>query len=189
MAAIFGSPGKEGRSSTLHDAFLRPFQKQCTVIKMYVYEMDIQPCTGCGFCADRVDCIFKDDMIAAYTTLLNADLITVSSPLYFSSLTGSLKCFIDRCQVFWELRKRSLEKQERKYGFFISVGGGDYPRMFEPSTVIIRHFFNTLGCIFNEKEYQLYEKLDTGDVVSHDMIDRAESMGQRYLHYIAGGEK
>ena len=148
--------------------------------------MHIHPCTGCGYCSDRVYCIFKDDMINAYEILLNADYVSISSPLYFSSLTGSLKCFIDRCQVFWELQKRSRAQQKKKFGFFISVGGGEYPRMFEPSMTVVRHYFNTLGCDFDEKDYLLYEKLDTGDTVSGDMISLAESMGRGYCKFING---
>ena len=151
---------------------------------MHVYDMHIHPCTGCGFCSDRIDCIFKDDMINAYEILLDADVVSISSPLYFSSLTGSLKCFIDRCQVFWELQKRQREQQKKKYGFFISVGGGDYPRMFEPSVTVVRHYFNTLGCNFNENDYLLYGSLDTGDPVTRDMLDLAESTGRSYLKLI-----
>lgn len=148
--------------------------------------MRIQPCTGCGFCADRVSCIFNDDMTAAYRSLVDADIVSISSPLYFSSLTGSLKCFIDRCQVFWELQKRSREPQKKKYGFFISVGGGDYPRMFEPSITVVRHYFNTLGCVFNEEDYLMYGRLDKGDQVPQDLIDNAVAAGQRFINSVQG---
>ncbi len=181
-AAIFGSPRKKGSSSLLHEEFLSSWGKEVEVERIYVYERDIRPCIACSYCSHAFGCVFNDDMRHVYDTLRRAVMVSISSPLYFSSLTGQLKCLIDRCQVFWELRRREPEAILPKTGFFIATGGGNYPGMFTPSITVVRHFFNSIGCAHNERDYLLQPDVESAADVGRDSLDIARATGAKYYN-------
>ena len=168
ILSLFGSPHREGTSSRLHNVFLESFEGKADILRVHAYDKNINPCTACGYCRDRLDCIFRDDMNLLYEEFLSADFITISSPLYFSSLTGPLKILIDRCQALWEMSRRDKQPPgKRRAGLFIAVGGGNYHDMFRPAVTVIRHFFKSLGFEPCEEDYILIPNLDyqtEGDV-------------------------
>lgn len=56
----------------------------------------IKPCDHCRACYATGNCSIKDDMQDIYPHLLSADGIIIGSPVYFWSVTGQAKVFIDR---------------------------------------------------------------------------------------------
>lgn len=59
-------------------------------------ESNINECTGCGFCFEQLFCKFDDDMIQIINEIRDSDIIILGSPVYFHSISGSMKVFIDR---------------------------------------------------------------------------------------------
>lgn len=130
--------------------------------RIYVYDVIINPCTACSYCADKDECIFNDSMNEIYKLIEECSLISISSPVYFSSLPGQLKNLIDRTQVLWEKDMRGEYHPQKKAGMFISTGGADYATMFTPSQIIIKHFFNTLKAVYKEDDFILLK--NTGNL-------------------------
>jgi len=186
-AAIFGSPRRDGHSTRLHEAFIGGLNG-VTVDRIRVYDLDILPCTACGFCREEFGCIHDDDMTRLYGTIAESAIVSVSMPLYFSSPPSPLKAFIDRCQVFWEAGKRKgVSAVMPKLGFFIAVGGGRYRGMFEPSVTIMRHFFRTLGCSVEESDYILVDGVDgEKDDLPEAYLARAREGGRRCARLLTG---
>lgn len=62
-----------------------------------IYLKNVNGCIGCEYCHhhDHI-CAIKDDMQNYYLLFNEADLIILASPLYFWSISGRLKSFIDR---------------------------------------------------------------------------------------------
>ncbi len=166
----------------MHEEFLSSWGSGVAIERIYVYERDIRPCIACSHCSRAFGCVFDDDMRHIYDTLRRAVMISISSPLYFSSLTGQLKCLIDRCQVFWELRRRDPEESIYKTGFFIATGGGDYPGMFSPAITVVRHFFNSIGCAHNERDYLLQPNVESAADLYNDSLERARAAGLKYYN-------
>lgn len=189
VLAIFGSPrGKKSYSSAFHRAFLEPIRSAAVVHSFHVYTMKIAACTACGHCHTHGDCIFDDDMKRIYRELRSADMISISSPLYFSSLPGPLKILIDRCQMIWELRERNEWPVKNAHGFFISSGGADYTNMFLPSVTIIRHFFNSLRISYDEKNFLLFRGMETtaAHSAASEHMTRCGKIGRQYLSKLTG---
>jgi multimeric flavodoxin WrbA len=82
-----------------------------------IRRMNIKPCNGCGDCATEGVCSIKDDMETVYPKILEADGIVFSTPVYFWSLPGSCKVFLDRT---YALRFPKLQLMN-KVGAAISV--------------------------------------------------------------------
>jgi len=185
LLAVHGSPRKNGFSSTLHRELLKPFHASgFDVIEIHVHDKKISPCTACGTCREKLICPINDDMNSIYPLIRQADVITISAPLYFSSVPSQLKALIDRCQVFWEEKNRSPEKTlTGKQGVFICTAGADYNNMFSGVRQVIRHFFNTLNVDFNENEAILVPGLDSPNSgkITLEIIDNAVRLSERII--------
>ncbi len=79
----------------------------------------IAPCDGCSDCLEKGECVIKDDMTPIYPKLLEADAIVVGSPVYYGTVSGLCKAFMERVQGFGVHEK----KLRFKVGGAISVAG------------------------------------------------------------------
>ena len=177
--SIFGSPDPGGFSSTLHNELLKPLeQKGIKSDIIHTYKADINPCTACGLCRDKPECIFTDDMTEIYNIIRETDIITISSPLYFSSFPAPLKALIDRCQLIWEERRRDNLTELKKRGFLICTGGSEYSSMFQGVLAVTRHLFNSIGVSFSEKNSILYSNTDSDHEISLEFLNKALYAGE-----------
>jgi len=157
--ALFASPSKNGWSSMLHGAFLDGMGG-VSITRIHVYDLAIQPCNACGDCKNDFTCPLKDDMRMLYDHINACDCMSISTPLYFSAPPSPLKALMDRCQPFWERRRREERMPAKKKSFLIGVGGGEYPDMFQPLVRIMRHYFSSCGFRFDENEWLLVNGSD-----------------------------
>lgn len=97
---INGSPkGTNSNTIRLAEAFLDGFlSASCEVTRLQLNQLDIRPCLGCFSCWSKTPgtCCIHDDMERCLTLLIESDLILWSFPLYYYSVPGALKNFIDR---------------------------------------------------------------------------------------------
>ena len=56
----------------------------------------IAPCDACGTCGKTGKCHIKDNMQEIYPKIAAADGIILASPVYFWSVSGQAKVFLDR---------------------------------------------------------------------------------------------
>ena len=97
---ISSSPRKGGNSDTLCDSFLKgAVDAGHRVNKIFLKDKKINYCTGCGFCNtnDYTACSQKDDMADILEQMINSDVIVFATPVYFYTMCGQMKTFIDRC--------------------------------------------------------------------------------------------
>jgi multimeric flavodoxin WrbA len=178
VLAIYGSPRKQGLSSSIHNKFLEPFKDEAVINRISVYEENILPCNDCGICSNEETCPISDSMQKIYGYIKTADLISISSPLYFSSIPGQLKNLIDRCEFFWN----NKIVHTTRHGFFISTAGNDnYKNMFLPSVTVIRHFFKTVETFYNEDDFILLSGTDSMENLPDKILENAFNAGVIYL--------
>ena len=101
IAAVYGSPRKQGNTEMLMDAFLEQIEKSEDVKRFYLRDMVLKPCIECGGCDKTGICVFKDDIGGIYDCIENARALVISSPIFFASVSAQVKAFIDRSQPFW----------------------------------------------------------------------------------------
>jgi multimeric flavodoxin WrbA len=96
---ISSSPRKGGNSDTLCEQFLLGAKEAGhQAEKIFLRDKRINYCTGCGTCVDKKGhCSQKDDMAAILEKMTAADVIVLATPIYFYTMCGQLKTFIDRC--------------------------------------------------------------------------------------------
>ncbi len=94
---ISSSPRRGGNSDLLCDQFLKGAQEAGhRVEKIRLSEQKIHYCTGCGVCNATHRCVQPDDMALLLEKMVQADVIVLATPVYFYSMDGQLKTFIDR---------------------------------------------------------------------------------------------
>ena len=100
---LSGSPRKGGNSDILCDEFMRgALEAGNTVEKIRVAEKKIGYCSACYYCVQSGGvCARKDDMAEILQKLIDADVIVLSSPVYFYSIDAQLKAVIDRSVARW----------------------------------------------------------------------------------------
>ena len=98
VLVINGSPkGEHSNSLKLTYAFLEGTGWDKINI-IHCSKKNIKPCLGCFTCWDKTPgkCIISDDMSDVLKQLISANIIIWSFPLYYFSIPGILKNFIDR---------------------------------------------------------------------------------------------
>jgi multimeric flavodoxin WrbA len=121
IVALNGSPHAGIGNTSLMIEMLRPtlVQEGFEMEVIHLAELDIRYCTGCGFCMEKGKCWIDDDHRQATEKLLAARGIILASPVYFLSVTGQMKTFLDRSLAFGH-KPRSTWKP----GLAVSVSAG-----------------------------------------------------------------
>jgi len=95
---ISGSPRIDGNSDVLCDQFIKGAkQAGHETDKINLSKKKLSPCFACYSCRNDGVCIQKDDMAEILEKLVSADIIVLSTPVYFYSMDAQMKMFIDRC--------------------------------------------------------------------------------------------
>lgn len=110
---LSGSPRKGGNSDLLCDEFMCGLQKNDNEVeKIFLRDKKIEYCTACYYCRDTSKgCAIKDDMTEILDKMLEANVIAMSSPVYFYSIDAQMKTVIDRTVVKW----RDIKNKEFYY--------------------------------------------------------------------------
>ncbi len=95
---LAGSPRKGGNTDLLVEAFAKGASQKHRVEIVSVHDYKVYPCMGCNACFrnETNACAQKDDMVFIYEKMAHADMLVISSPVYFYGLSAQLKAVIDR---------------------------------------------------------------------------------------------
>ena len=94
---INGSPHEKGttmRALKEVEAVLNATGIETEIIT--VGNKKIEGCTGCRACKKTGKCIYNDIVTETLEKMEYADGIVIGSPVYYASINGTLKCFLDR---------------------------------------------------------------------------------------------
>jgi multimeric flavodoxin WrbA len=147
VLGINGSPRRKGNSQYLMSCFMEEMKgKGADTQVLDAVKLTINPCTGCGNCESKGVCIFKDDFTNIFLpAVIKADIIVLSSPIYFYGFPAPIKALIDRIQVLWS-RKYRLKtdefKDRKRKGVLLAVGATRGKDLFDGLRLTTRYFFD-----------------------------------------------
>lgn len=187
VLAIMGGPRKGKSTEKLLDKFLEGIQDsgQVEIKKVYVRDLDIKHCVGCGYCEKTGKCFMSDDMDILYKDFDETDAVVIASPIFFNSVTSYTKAMIDRCQIFWSskyvLKKSSIDRDKKRFGYFLSVAGAPEEHAdFGSAKAVIEYLFRSIntdyrGDIFvaNTDESKTWER--------EDLMNKTYEDGKNFL--------
>lgn len=131
-----------GNTDHLCDAFINGvMQKGHQVQKININHMMIKGCRGCQYCQDHEhQCVIKDDMQRLYPLFEKYDTLVLASPLFFWSISGILKSFIDRLYAI-----STDDKYPQKDTLLLMSSGDEGFYTFEQAVSFYRFYINALG--------------------------------------------
>jgi len=144
-----GSPRKGGNSDILADTFVSGAEGAgARVEKIRLFEIKFSPCIECGGCDDTGECILTDDVTPIYSKIERADVVVLSSPVFFYNITAYSQALVERSQAFW-VRQYVLQQGQvggkKRDGIFLSVGATKGKLLFDGSLRVMKYFFDAIG--------------------------------------------
>lgn len=99
VLAINGSPKEQGNTYHALKIIAQELEKyNITTEIIHIGDKNIRGCIACGGCRinQNEKCVINDEVNDTIQKMKNADGIVVGSPVYYASMAGTLKCFLDR---------------------------------------------------------------------------------------------
>ncbi len=123
ILVLNGSPHPHGNTKGLIDAFTEGAASaghKVTVLD--VCTLGIAGCIACEHCHTKGNgqCAQKDGMQQVYTLFGEADMLIAASPIYFGSISGQLKCVVDRLYALFTPQSASPAGKPRKFASILS---------------------------------------------------------------------
>jgi len=132
ILGVSGSPRKDGNTDRCLQEALGACSKKCSTEFVSLANLEIAECEGCYRCTKEgtlaLPCPQHDDaMTPLYRKLAAADGFIFASPVYYGSVTGIMKTFMDRFIPFYDDADSKNEVKGTlrfKPAGAIAVGGG-----------------------------------------------------------------
>ncbi|MDE7329667.1 MAG: flavodoxin family protein [Clostridia bacterium] len=109
VIVVTSSPRKNGNSEILAQKFAEGALSAGNDVQFVaVRDLDLKFCKGCLYCQTHGKCVLGDGMNALYENFQNADVLAFATPIYYYSVCGQLKTFLDRLNPLY-LRKNKFK--------------------------------------------------------------------------------
>ncbi|MBU1086761.1 MAG: flavodoxin family protein [Candidatus Omnitrophica bacterium] len=148
VLGLSGSPRIQGNSEILLDKALSgAVSSGARIEKIRINDCKFIACQDCENVRNDGYCSINDQFQKIYQAIQKADIIFLSSPIYFGSLTAQTKMLIDRFQCHWRAvnQFKTLPQEVKKQGYFLSIQAEARDVFFTNAALIVRNFFATAG--------------------------------------------
>lgn len=99
VIAFNGSPKADGNTHQAIKIVTDELEKEGISTEIiHIGNKVIRGCIACGGCVKNQNekCVINDEVNDLIQKMKNADGIIISSPVYYASIAGTMKCFLDR---------------------------------------------------------------------------------------------
>lgn len=97
VVIISSSPRKNGNSETLAKEFAKGATDAGNQVEFITLkDLKLEFCRGCLYCQSHDRCVITDSVGALLGNVQNADVLVFATPVYYYSVSGQLKTFLDR---------------------------------------------------------------------------------------------
>lgn len=153
---------------------------------VYLSDLTINPCQGCGACSAKGICVIKDDIPELQKKLIQADRLIIAAPIFMMGINAQTKIMIDRMQTFWALKYlhhqsfTNASGYERR-GLYLATAGTKRPDVFDCAERSIKTLFHMLDIKYAQP--CLYKGVDqAGEINEHPTaFNEVREAGQALL--------
>lgn len=149
IVAINGSPKVDGTCSTVLNALIGKIDKPANQITRFdLNKLNIHGCQECFYCRNnKTDrCQLNDGISDALEQTKTADVIIVTSPVFYADISAQLKCFIDRTWSYFGITGVSANHLPRKRTLvFILSYGYNNPEIYDSLFEKYKYYFAMFG--------------------------------------------
>ncbi|MCL2153822.1 MAG: flavodoxin family protein [Oscillospiraceae bacterium] len=129
VCILMGSPRLNGNTAELCKPFVDELRlHKADVDYITLHGKNIAPCLGCYHCqnvADEYGCVQRDDMQLIVNSILKADVLVFTTPIYIWQATPPLKAVMDRMyglNKFYGSTPRSVLNEHQAYALIATCG-------------------------------------------------------------------
>lgn len=157
LLAIKGSPRSNSNSSFMLDKIVDGCKEKAEGENIEISEkfikpftMNIRACTACFHCDKTAECVFNDDMTGLLKDFDKADIVLLSSPVFFNGTPSHIKKMIDRCQPLWAskyvLEEPIIDRDKKRRSVLIGAAGAPaYEDQFIALEKVTSLFFKAIN--------------------------------------------
>ena len=180
ILVLQGSPRKKGNSIALAEQIIKGAESAgAEVEKIFLHDRDISPCQACYACQkkDSQGCAIDDDMQPIYQKLIDADCWVIASPVYWFTMSGQTKLFMDRCFALPAYKKNAFARKR----IAIAMSYGDVDPFKSGCVNALRTFQDAFGYVGAKIVGMVYGSAETpGEIASNQpLMERAEALGKK----------
>ncbi|GKV57026.1 putative NAD(P)H-dependent FMN-containing oxidoreductase YwqN [Sporosarcina sp. NCCP-2222] len=160
IAVLYGGSRPNGNTETLTKIAIQGLD----VEEIYLKEYTIEPITDKRHAEEGFQEI-NDDYNLIIDRILPHDILIFSTPIYWYSMTGTMKNFVDRwSQTLRDSNYPNFKKQmSQKSAYVIAVGGDNPYTKGLPMILQFQHIFDFIGTRF--EGYIIGEGNKPGDII------------------------
>lgn len=179
VVAFYGSPRKNGFTAQLIDQTLAGAKLAgAKIITYHLNDEGIKGCQGCYWCRSHEGCATKDKLQPVYEEIKNAAGIVVGFPIYFGSISGQGKQWLDR--MFPLLKADFSPHYPNKKCVAIYAQGNPNPdicknKIDENNSFISRFGWNIIDTLLD------YGNMQPNYRISRELMARAYENGKKLI--------
>lgn len=149
IMVLMSAGTRQGNTDRLTDAFIKGMaEKGHSVTKVYLGSMHIVGCRGCGACQRNGNhCVVQDDMQELYPLFRESEVVVMSSPLYFWTITAKLKSFVERLYAI-----SVNDSYPAKETVLLMTAGDNGEKTFDQA----RSYWNVISGVLGDKSIATY---------------------------------
>ncbi|MEA4826852.1 MAG: flavodoxin family protein [Clostridium sp.] len=170
ILAINGSPRKNKNTAALLNKALEGAASQGAEIELInLYDLNYKGCISCFACKIKNGesygkCALKDDLSPILEKAANADAIILGSPIYFASITGAMRSFLERFMfqyLVYDTAYSSLFRKKVSTGFIYTMNVNNdrmkdsgYDELFKYLEMVMKRLFGSSESLIVNDTYQ-----------------------------------
>ena len=188
IAGIFCSPRPKGNSDLLLRELLDSAQSAgAEITEIHARKLKIAPCIGCDKCIELGHCFQRDDFDSVKEQLLAADVVALSTPVHFYTVSTQAMILIGRIQAVWNQKyvnkKDEIVNMPQRPGVLVAVGATKGAKLFDGLRMTVKYFFDAMNVDLTHEI--LVRGVDhKGDILNEkDILQQARELGSK----LAGG--
>ena len=186
-----GSPRKQWNTATLLNKALEGAASQGAEKELiHLYDLTFKGCISCFACKTKGGksygkCAVKDDLAPILEKIEEADAIILGSPIYFSSVSGEMRSFMERLMfpyLSYTNPPQSLFPKRIKAGFIYTMNIPEEKMIESGYDQLLSRNEQGLKMLFGDVEklysFDTYQFVDYSKVVS-DLFDPEKKVKRR----------
>jgi multimeric flavodoxin WrbA len=177
VMAFNGSPRKKWNTATLLEKALEGAASQGTKTELiHLYDLNFKGCISCFACKTKGGksygrCAVKDDLTPIFKKIEKTDVIILGSPIYFGTVSGEMKSFMERLLFPYSTYTdppESLFPRKIQTGFIYTMGVTEkmiqelgYIQHFNRHEMILKRIYGASEymCSFDTYQFDDYSKV------------------------------
>ncbi len=174
--AVNGSPRKKWNTATLLEKALEGAASQGAETELvHLYDLDFKGCVSCFACKTKGGksygkCAVRDGITPLLDKIEKADVLLLGAPIYFGSVTGEMRSFMERLMfpyLLYAKPPQSLFPGKLRAAFIYTMNAGENQKPRESDDQIawtdrlLKLFFGQSDklCSFDTYQFEDYSKV------------------------------